>query len=226
MSAASARAQLEGLIGDRTIFDRWPERTAGGERPAAVLVLFGVLDGHPADRDAQARAVSRDLDVLLLARAATLSTHAGQVAFPGGRLEPADRGPVDAALREANEETGLDPEGVEVLGMLPELPMPYSRHIVTPVLGWWASQSPVRAVDAAESAAVFRTPVAELLDPDNRYTSVLRRGGRTMRGPAWLVGPESRHVLWGFTAGILDAVFDRLGWAEDWDRTRELDLEG
>ncbi|HWS49897.1 MAG TPA: CoA pyrophosphatase, partial [Microbacterium sp.] len=124
--------------------------TPAESRPAAVLILFGMLDSLPSDHDAQARAVSRDLDVLLLARATTLRAHAGQVAFPGGRLDPGDDGPVAAALREAREETGLDTDGVEVLGSLENIPLVYSRHLVTPVLAWWRHPSPVRVVDEAE----------------------------------------------------------------------------
>lgn len=191
-------------------------------RPAAVLMLFGVLDHVPADHGA--RAVARDLDVLLLARAATLGHHPGQVAFPGGRLDPGDDGPVDAALREATEETGLDRSGVEVLGTLGELPVPVSNHVVTPVLGWWARPTPVRAVDDAESAHVFRVPVADLLDPGRRRTATVRRGRRVFRSPAFLVEAEGReHLVWGFTGGLLDALFDRLGWTEPWDRSRTVD---
>lgn len=208
-----------------------PWRHALGEidlsaaRPAAVLVLFGVLDALAADHDARSLAVSRDLDVLLLARAATLRSHAGQVAFPGGRVEP-DEGVVEAALREATEETGVDTDGVEVLGTLEALPMPVSNHVVTPVLAWWARQSPVGVVDPAESAHVFRAPVADLLDPSHRVTTVLRRGGQVWRGPAFQVdGGGTQHLVWGFTAGILDAMFDHLGWTEDWDRGRELEID-
>ncbi|MFT3797076.1 MAG: CoA pyrophosphatase [Microbacterium sp.] len=190
-------------------------------RPAAVLILFGVLDDRPSAHVAQDAAVSRDLDVLLLARAETLRSHPGQVAFPGGRLDPGDDGPVGAALREAQEETGLDPAGVEVLGTLDEVPLEHSGHLVTPVLGWWRHPSPVRVVDVAESADVFRAPVADLLDPAHRGTTVLRRGGQTWRGPAFQV---NGHLVWGFTALLLDALFDRLGWTEPWDRRRETPL--
>lgn len=183
-------------------------------RAAAVLILFGVLDAVPSAHDAQDAAVSRELDVLLLERATTLRAHPGQVAFPGGRLDPGDAGPIAAALREAEEETGLDPAGVEVLGALPPVPLEFSGHLVTPVLGWWRRPSPVRVVDDAESAAVFRAPVADLLDPRNRGVTVIERDGREWRGPAFEV---QGHLVWGFTAMVIDALFDRLGWTEPWD---------
>lgn len=194
-------------------------------RPAAVLMLFGVLDGLPSDHHAQAEAVRDDLDVLLLARAATLRSHAGQVAFPGGRADAGET-MVDAALREAEEETGLDPSGVEVLGAFDQLPMPVSDHVVTPVLGWWSRPTPVGVVDEAESSHVFRAPVADLLDPDARVTVVIRHLGRTYRGPGFQVADgDTTHLVWGFTGGLLDALFDAVGWTEPWDTTRELELE-
>lgn len=195
-------------------------------REAAVLVLFGTLDRVPSDRAAAAPAVSRDLDVLLLARADTLRAHPGQIAFPGGRLESTDDGPVAAALREAREETGLDPHGVEVLGALTPLPLAVSGHRVTPVLAWWARPSPVAVVDPGESSDVFRVPVAELLDPENRRSAVVRRDGREWRSPAFLVDSEgTERLVWGFTAIVLDGLFERLGWTEGWDRSRLLDLQ-
>ncbi|MEN5072459.1 CoA pyrophosphatase [Isoptericola cucumis] len=228
LPTTSARAQLAGLAADPTFPGPWPyargTNDLAGARPAAVLVLFGVLDDLAADHDAQALAVAQDLDVLLLARATTLRSHAGQVAFPGGRAEEGES-PVDAALREATEETGLDPSGVDVLGTFAELPMPASNHRVTPVLGWWDRPTPVGVVDPAESAHVFRAPVADLLDPRRRVTTVLRRGGQAWRGPGFqVVDGELTHLVWGFTAGILEAMFDHLGWTEEWDRGRELEL--
>ncbi|MFB8385737.1 NUDIX hydrolase [Microbacterium sp. NPDC055910] len=196
-------------------------------RSAAVLILFGVLDDLPSDHDAQASAVSRDLDVLLLARAETLRAHPGQIAFPGGRLDPHDDGPVGAALREAQEETGLDPDGVDVLGTLEAVPLTFSRHLVTPVLGWWRHPSAVRVVDERESADVFRAPVADLLDPANRGSIVVTRGEQRFRSPGFLVPRADRpgaHLVWGFTGALLDGLFDRLGWTEPWDAARELPL--
>lgn len=190
-------------------------------------MLFGPLDDVPSGRPARSAAVSRDLDVLLLARASTLRSHAGEVAFPGGRVDPDDVDVVAAALREAREETGLKVTGVDVLGSAAPVPLAHSRHLVTPVLGWWRAPSPVRVVDEAESAAVFRTPVADLLDPANRGITEFRREGRTWRGPAFVVEADSgSHVVWGFTATLLDALFDRVGWTEPWDHDRVVAIPG
>lgn len=232
-SSLAARAQLTAVAdaaADAQGSDGFPGfiglPTPKDARPAAVLILFGVLDSLPSDHDAQARAVHRDLDVLLLARATTLRSHAGQVAFPGGRVDPGDDGPVEAALREAREETGLDVAGVEVLGTLENIPLDYSHHIVTPVLAWWRHPSPVSVVDEAESAAVFRAPVADLLNPANRGSTVIRRDGQEWRGPAFVVRHATgEHLVWGFTGMVLDGLFDRLGWTEPWDPDREIPLD-
>lgn len=223
----SARLQLAALVSGPGRPDRREDaedrlwqlgsldpRTA---RRAAVLMLFGTLDDRPARY--HATAVPDDLDVLLVQRADTLSAHPGQVAFPGGAIDPQDSGPVDAALREAVEETGLNPEGVEVLGQLPEIDLPVSNYAVTPVLAWWTMPSPVDVVDFGESAQVFRIPVADLLNPDNRRTAVVRRAGRTSRSAAFLVRDV---VVWGFTGMLLDRLFVDLGWTVPWERTREI----
>ena len=177
-------------------------------RAAAVLVLFADIDtaAEPAGR-------TPGVDLLFVERAASLSHHPGQIAFPGGRLDPGDAGPVAAALREGAEETGLDPAGVDVVGTLGELPLPVSNHVVTPVVAWWETPCAVSVMDPAESAAVFRVPVAELLDPANRRTAVVRRGTRVFESPAFVVGDR---IVWGFTGLVLDGLFDALGWTRPW----------
>ena len=109
-----------------------------------------------------------------------MRSHAGQVSFPGGSVDPSDDGPAPRALREAREEAGLDPAGVDVVGELPSLYLPPSGFVVTPVLAWWREPSPVSVVDPAEVARVVRVPLRELLDPDHRATS---------RHPSGYLGP-------------------------------------
>lgn len=177
---------------------------ANGARAAAVLILFGEGPEGP--------------DVLLLQRADTLRKHAGQPAFPGGGVDPGDDGPVGAALREAAEETGLDPTGVTILTVMPELYVAHSGYRVTPVTGWWHAPSAVAATDPGEVASVARVPLAELSDPANRLL---------IRGPSGHVGPafEVRDMLvWGFTGALLHHVLERGGWERPWDRDRIEDL--
>ncbi|MCO5986401.1 CoA pyrophosphatase [Actinoallomurus spadix] len=177
---------------------------ANGARAAAVLILFGEGPDGP--------------DLLLLQRADTLRKHAGQPAFPGGGIDPTDDGPVGAALREAAEETGLDPSGVTVLATMPELYVAHSEYRVTPVVAWWREPSAVHATDPGEVASVARVPLAELTDPANRLR---------IRGPSGHLGPAFRvqgMLVWGFTAGILHAVLEAGGWDRPWDTTRVEDL--
>ena len=182
----------------------------GPRRSAAVLALFGEGAGDGA---------AGEPDLLLIERAATMRSHAGQPAFPGGSGDPGDDGPVAAALREAQEEVGVDPASVEVLGVLPELWLPPSGFAVTPVVAWWRAPHPVRAVDAGEVAAVVRVPLSRLTDPAHRCV-VRHPSGWT--GPAFDTGDL---LVWGFTAGVLDRLLAFGGWERPWDtsRTRELD---
>ncbi len=172
-------------------------RPRGHGRPAAVLVLFGASEAGP--------------DLLLIERAAGLRKHPGQPAFPGGAVDLADGGPVRAALREAREETGVDPDGVRVLTVLPELYIWRSDFRVTPVLGWWHTPVPVAPGDPAEIAAVLRVPVADLASPANRMM-IQYPGGQA--GPAFRV---CGLIVWGFTAALLDRLIALGGWEQPWD---------
>ena len=107
-------------------------------------------------------------DVLIVQRSPWLRRHAGQPAFPGGAVEAADHGPVGAALREAAEEAGVDPAGVEVLAVLPELYISRSGFSVIPVLAWWRRPVPVTVAADGEVTAAVRVPLADLADPANR----------------------------------------------------------
>ncbi|HSF97341.1 MAG TPA: CoA pyrophosphatase [Ornithinibacter sp.] len=171
---------------------------------SAVLMLFGP---DPVGGE----------DVVLTERAHTLRAHPGQVSFPGGRVDADDDGSVAAALREAEEEVGLDPAGVEVLATFPEVFLTPSQHAVTPVLGWWPAPVPVGVVDRGEVERVLRVPVAHLLDPRNRFTAVFG----PYRGPAFEVGDL---FVWGFTAMLLSSLFDLAGVALPWDEGIERPL--
>ena len=176
-------------------------------RRGAVLILFGEgATGH---------------DLVLTERAHHMRQHPGQVSFPGGALDDGEE-PQGAALREAQEETGIDPGSVEVFAALPELWLPPSNFAVTPVLAWWAVPGQVRVINADEVHAVFRVPVSELLDPAHRFT--LRHPGSGWLGPAFWIGDEKDVLLWGFTAGVLSRLFDQAGWTAPWDQARVRDL--
>ena len=170
---------------------------SSGGRRSAVLVLFG--DGV------------RGPDLLYIQKNEGLRRHAGQPAFPGGKIDDSDGGPAAAALREGAEETGLDPAGVQVLTTLPEMFIPRSQFRVVPTLAWWRTPSAVRPTDLGEVAAVERISVADLADPANRLTL---RHPAGYSGPAFRIGPM---LIWGFTALLTDRLLALGGFERPWD---------
>lgn len=178
--------------------------THGQGRHSAVLILLA--DGGDGP------------DVLLIQRAAAMRSHPGQPAFPGGALDPQDTGAVAAAVREAREETALEPSGVVPFATLPDLWVPVSDFVVTPVIAWWKSPSQVRAADPNEVAAVHRIPVSELANPANRCQ---------VRHPSGYIGPGftvRQMLVWGFTGGLLSRFLDEVGWSQAWDDARIVDI--
>jgi 8-oxo-dGTP pyrophosphatase MutT (NUDIX family) len=181
-------------VGDLT---RFMPPEGSDARRGAVLMLFGEGPDGP--------------DLLLTERAHHMRSHPGQVSFPGGSIDPGET-PREAALREALEETGLDPAGVVVFAELPELWLPPSNFAVTPILGWWREPSPVAAVDPDEVHEVYRVPISELVDPTHRI-GVRHPSGWV--GPGFFIGDDKDVILWGFTAGIIARLFDFMGWTTE-----------
>jgi 8-oxo-dGTP pyrophosphatase MutT (NUDIX family) len=162
----------------------------GGAPPETVLVPAAVLVGI-VDQPS-------GLTVLLTQRTAHLSDHAGQIAFPGGRLEPDDADAIAAALREAEEEVGLPASHVEVIGRL-DTYVTGTGFEVTPVVGFIRTPYPARP-DPFEVAEIFEVPLDFLIDPKN-----LERGIREWRGTtrSYYALPYQQRYIWGATAGML-----------------------
>lgn len=167
---------------------RW---TAGPLKPAAVLIPI-IADGQGAR-------------VLLTRRADSLAHHTGQVAFPGGRLDPGETA-VDAALREAREEVDLDPAVVTVLGLSDSYETG-TGYLVTPVVGWIA-RAPRLTPSPAEVAEVFETPWDFLMDPANHSRDHLEAPEGVKRW-FWAMTWNEQYI-WGATAGIIRALRTRL----------------
>ena len=171
-------------------FDRGADRVGSTLTPAAVLIPI-------IDR--------AEPTVLFTRRTDTLRRHAGQVAFPGGRIDPEDDGPVAAALREAHEEIALPPAEVRVLGTLD----PYETgtgYRITPVVGLVTPDLPLVPCES-EVAAIFETPLAYLLDPANHQLNEAEWQGRLRR--YYAIDWETHHI-WGATAGIIVNLARRL----------------
>ncbi len=168
--------------------DRLPRRARRSlDRPQRAAVLVPIVDdGGP-------------LRLLLTRRTADLPTHAGQVAFPGGLVEAGEEDPIETALREAEEEIGLPPGAVEVLGLLDDFPTLSDTIAVTPVAGVLRRVPPLVAREA-EVARIFDIPIADLLQRD-RWTSRQEARGGGLRLVHYFL--HEGETLWGLSARIV-----------------------
>jgi 8-oxo-dGTP pyrophosphatase MutT (NUDIX family) len=169
----------------------WESSSAPGI-PAAVLVGLVAHAEGPS--------------VILTQRTEHLANHAGQISFPGGRIEAVDAGPAEAALREAFEEIGLAPEKVELLGCLP----PYDTVTgfrVYPLVGW--IEPPIALTpDPHEVAEIFEVPLSFVLDPANHCRDSLCVAGERH---SFYALPYPGHRIWGATAGMLVSLARAVG---------------
>ena len=203
VTAASKTAQAKGAL-------------TGGSRDAAVLVLFS------GPRDWATGGLPDDADLLVTVRASTLRHHAGQAAFPGGAADPGDEGPIHTALREANEETGIDADRLQPLATLEKMFIPPSGFHVVPVLAYSPDPGPVAVVDESETAIVARVPVRAFINPENRLMVYRKENTRRLAGPAFLL---NEMLVWGFTGQVISAMLDVAGWTQPCNTVdvRELD---
>ncbi|WP_180339706.1 NUDIX hydrolase [Corynebacterium tapiri] len=166
-----------------------------GKRAAAVLLLFA---GDSRD----------EAQLLLTHRSPTMRSHPGQIALPGGRVDPEDRSVVACALREAWEETAARAEDITPLGVLGALHVSANNHPVHPVLAHWHSPSPVFPHSEVEVDDVFSASVDELL------AQRIQVGAGNYRGPAFW---HNGYLVWGFTASVIESVLVAAEWAEELD---------
>lgn len=198
LSLAAGRA-----IYDYRVTDTYKEALRGAleENPGRRLPLDGARDAAvliPIVATPQPTAI-------FTVRTKTLSSHKGQISFPGGSIDPSDASATAAALRESEEEIGLDPADVEVLGALDNFHTFVSGYLVTPVVGWLA-KSPRLRPNPAEVAEVLQIPLADLSE-EIRSEPGFTYAGRTFPTEAWIWG---NHVIWGVTARIVRAFLGRL----------------
>lgn len=179
------------------------ERAGQGGRLSAVLLAL-------TDEDATR--------IVLTRRALTMRFHPGQVSFPGGSLEPGET-PVEAALREAHEEVGIEPANVAVLGKLPDLTLSASSNAVTPILGVILPDEQPHVADPREVDSVFLPELSRLADPEVRYTATIPN--YPYEGPAFLL---EEAFVWGFTAHLLDGLLKVGGWEREWNHEKQIEV--
>jgi 8-oxo-dGTP pyrophosphatase MutT (NUDIX family) len=203
-SVASLGAKLQPIARDwhpqHCAMQRPSHGERSKEREAAVLVLFLGEPSNPA--------------IVFVRKSDQLHVHSGQVAFPGGSIEKTDSSITQAALREAYEEAGVEPESVAVLGMLPPGRVVRSKFRVSSLVGWWLSPGELCTHDRREIASIHVIEVSRLLAKKNRVTWVHPLGHT---GPGFTV---DGLFIWGFTAGVLDRLFELAGWTQPWDKSR------
>ena len=146
-----------------------------------------------------------DPTLIFTVRTETLPHHKGQISFPGGSIDETDASPEAAALREAHEEIGLDPDAVSVVGRLDDTPTFVTGYVVSPVVGY-LQERPQLSPNPAEVAEILEVPLDALVDDIRREPGFTERG-RTFPTEAWV---WNGHIIWGVTARLLRILLERL----------------
>lgn len=191
------RSRLE-TISAQHVRPTYSDFDLSGERPVTPSLKHAAVLVALIER-------AHGLNVILTRRSNDLPTHAGQIAFPGGRCEESDADVGATALREASEEVGLDPAMVTLLGMSDAYET-VTRFAVTPVIGL-VSKHAVLTPDPREVAEIFEVPLAFLMDPANHQPQERSHDGVSRRFYAM---PYGEYYVWGATAGMLRALYLRV----------------
>jgi 8-oxo-dGTP pyrophosphatase MutT (NUDIX family) len=208
MMASGAAPLFSALDFRRRVQDRWrngPDFVAGDHSHNPDLKeVFAAIQRRPAAVLVPVVRREPQASVLLTQRTEHLAAHAGQIAFPGGKIDQGESAE-EAALREAEEEIGLNPKDIEVIGCAPDYLTGSGFHI-TPVLALVRPDVPLR-LNANEVTDAFEVPLAFLMDPANH-----RRSQRLWQGATryFFEMPFEDRYIWGVTAGILRMLYEQL----------------
>jgi 8-oxo-dGTP pyrophosphatase MutT (NUDIX family) len=172
-------------------------------RESAVLLLFSEQANQPA--------------LTFIKRAETLRHHPGQIAFPGGLIEPTDQDATAAALREAQEEIGLDPTTVLPIGALPKISIEVTGFVVTPVISYWHQPHLVVPIATDEVAEVFTVELAELTQRTTHVWAVRN----DYKGPGFLIEGK---LIWGFTGTLLAQLLSSAGLISEFVGIAEIEV--
>lgn len=200
----------------------WVRRAMGDEAPISLeeLLMLRDMEGRLARQmQPPPGVVPREAAALLLlyprddelwlpltVRSSHLPTHSGQVSLPGGAVDPEDSGPAATALREAEEELGILPHNIDILGTLASFYIPPSNFRLTPVVGL-AEAAPELRPNPHEVELAFSVPLRQLLDPATVLEEEWERGGMRMLVPYFAL---EGHKVWGATALLLSELVARL----------------
>lgn len=182
------REQLLPIEQAETLIDVLEGERPQARRAAVLLCIF--------EKEDRAHTV-------FIRRASTLRSHSGEIAFPGGGVDPADLSAVMTALREAQEEIGLDPAFVEVLGVLPPVFTIVSNYLITPVVAFLPQGLGELHLQASEVTELIIAPLASLADPEIAHTEEWTRGGLTRVVYFYDYGS---YRIWGATGRMLNAL--------------------
>lgn len=185
MSTDFERLLTEGLVAHQ------PQRVVIDDAKEAAVLIPVLAEPEPS--------------LIFTVRTESLPSHKGQISFPGGSIDPTDSSPRAAALREANEELGLDPNSVHIIGELDTTPTFVSGYVIAPFVGL-LNTSPELSPNPAEVAAVLTVPIADLSE-EIRSEPGFTHEGRTFPTEAWV---WRGHVIWGVTARLLRMFLGRL----------------